>query len=734
MKRFVLLIFCVVVLQNVGRAQSPGMLPFDRHPLLIKILEWQDSRRVDSLILALKDSSALVRAKSIYALASVQESTTATVLVPFLSDSLPQIRREAAFAIGQIAYHHNFRGDAETLERALITQWDKEDDAAAKRNIAEALGKCGSQSTIIKFTNSEELRKPTTAKSLIAAVVLAVARIGLKNVMVPTINAFCFEVLRRPTTEKDAEIGFAATYFFARAPIERWRSYADALAIISSAKKFPPEVFINIARALGKTKNPSYLDDLKKIAKSTDWRVRVESARALGALPVTNSTISVLMSLLPDKVAHVRLSVLEQLAKSAPALDEKSLSTLKNTVNQKNLDPRELGQILKVIAGKEPSWVWKNKERFLPEGTMDAHPLLQISMVEAVSLSPELDAFKYVRSKISLMIQLLTQPITTSSATTSAQMQKNERGILLRNGVLVGITALQAIHRIWLQDSKKPNYDSSQTAKHFYLLEQSLNTSDAAVITTSADLLADSAFAPMNVTGVLLQRLSSLYAPRDVEAMQSIIGGLAKLKATEALPVLVPLLQDSVEALAQSAAAAIEEIQQSRPALQGNKPVLRQISPDSLRKTWNNSVFQITTKQGSIIIALDVEEAPLTAMNFYTLAQKGLFNGIPFHRVVSNFVVQGGDIEREDGWGGPGYAIRSEFTHSRFDRGIIGMASAGKDTEGCQYFFMHSYAPHLDGRYTAFAHVVKGMDVVDKLLPFDAVESVTLTTMPKSNK
>ncbi len=89
--------------------------------------------------------------------------------------------------------------------------------------------------------------------------------------------------------------------------------------------------------------------------------------------------------------------------------------------------------------------------------------------------------------------------------------------------------------------------------------------------------------------------------------------------------------------------------------------------------------------------------------------------------MVPGFVIQGGDVGRGDGWGGPGFAIRSELTRISFDRGVLGMASAGKDTEGSQYFVTHGMQPHLDGRYTAFGRVVSGMQVVDAIQRGDRV-------------
>lgn len=98
-----------------------------------------------------------------------------------------------------------------------------------------------------------------------------------------------------------------------------------------------------------------------------------------------------------------------------------------------------------------------------------------------------------------------------------------------------------------------------------------------------------------------------------------------------------------------------------------------------------------------------------------------MYNGVPFHRVVPNFVIQGGDVESGDGFGGPDFVIPNEPSEHGFVRGAAGIASAGKDTEGSQYFFMIDGAPHLDGGYTVFGQVVEGMDVVDRIRVGDRV-------------
>src|SRR5690606_11045699 len=102
------------------------------------------------------------------------------------------------------------------------------------------------------------------------------------------------------------------------------------------------------------------------------------------------------------------------------------------------------------------------------------------------------------------------------------------------------------------------------------------------------------------------------------------------------------------------------------------------------------------------------------------LAQKNYFDNKSIHRVVPNFVIQGG-CKRGDGWGSENYSIRSEFSMLRYKTGSVGLASTGKDTEGTQWFITHSATPHLDGRYTIFAEVVDGLPVVDYIEVGDKV-------------
>jgi peptidyl-prolyl cis-trans isomerase B (cyclophilin B) len=111
--------------------------------------------------------------------------------------------------------------------------------------------------------------------------------------------------------------------------------------------------------------------------------------------------------------------------------------------------------------------------------------------------------------------------------------------------------------------------------------------------------------------------------------------------------------------------------------------------------------------------------------SFVQLAQSGFYNGLTFHRVVPNFVAQTG-CPIGNGWGHPGYRLRCEINRLRYERGIVGMAHSGKDTGGSQFFITHSRQPHLDGRYTIFARVIEGMDVVDSIRVDDRIQRIEI--------
>lgn len=147
------------------------------------------------------------------------------------------------------------------------------------------------------------------------------------------------------------------------------------------------------------------------------------------------------------------------------------------------------------------------------------------------------------------------------------------------------------------------------------------------------------------------------------------------------------------------------------------------------------NMVKITMENGKeITLELDASAAPITVENFTKLVNEGYYDGLTFHRVIAGFMVQGGCPDGT-GMGGPGYGIKGEFKQNgvnnpiRHLRGVISMARSGMpDSAGSQFFIVHQDAPHLDGSYAAFGHVVDGMDVVDEI----AASPIGRGDMPKT--
>ena len=151
-------------------------------------------------------------------------------------------------------------------------------------------------------------------------------------------------------------------------------------------------------------------------------------------------------------------------------------------------------------------------------------------------------------------------------------------------------------------------------------------------------------------------------------------------------------------------------------------PPEMQIDPDTTYRAT------ITTPRGDIVLDLHPQHAPKTVNNFVALTKDGFYDGLTFHRVISNFMIQGGD-PTGSGSGGPGYRFEDEtqdnpLTH---ETGVISMANAGPNTNGSQFFITHAPQPHLDGRHTVFGKVVQGQDVVDAIQQGDTMDSVTVS-------
>jgi peptidyl-prolyl cis-trans isomerase B (cyclophilin B) len=137
-------------------------------------------------------------------------------------------------------------------------------------------------------------------------------------------------------------------------------------------------------------------------------------------------------------------------------------------------------------------------------------------------------------------------------------------------------------------------------------------------------------------------------------------------------------------------------------------------------------IAHFDTDRGPIRIALYPDKAPLTVANFVNLAQRGFYNGLNFHRVINDFMVQGG-CPQGTGTGGPGYKFEDEANNGvGHERGVLSMANAGPNTNGSQFFITHVATPWLNGKHTVFGKVVEGMDVVDSIKQGDQIKTLKI--------
>jgi cyclophilin family peptidyl-prolyl cis-trans isomerase/HEAT repeat protein len=224
------------------------------------------------------------------------------------------------------------------------------------------------------------------------------------------------------------------------------------------------------------------------------------------------------------------------------------------------------------------------------------------------------------------------------------------------------------------------------------IFRKAIESGDAAMMTIAAEAIGSPElnFTKQQVDPrFLMAARDKLLLPRDIEtyqAVQQAINYLAGQPLPGSMPKMkyTPLIWDKVNAISTTQKVKFE------------------------------------TNKGDIVMQLMVEQAPASVLSFLSLIEEGYYTNKVFHRVVPNFVVQGG-CPRGDGYGGHEWALRSELPPAHYGEGYVGLASAGRDTESSQWFITHTAAPHLDGRYTIFARVVSGMDIVNELEIGDSI-------------
>jgi peptidylprolyl isomerase len=671
---------------DAGRP-ADGLL---ERPVLQALVDAQVERDGEALIRALGDSDATVRARAAFALASVQDGGAVPALLGLLGDPDPRVRADAAFAVGQTA--------DSTVAGRLLEALGSESQPAVRRALMEAMGKTGDLASLRRLAAFEVVPEETGALGL------ALGRYGLRGIHAPEAVQRLAALLPSdldgalaPAAEAAAAAD-AAWYFGRVQDTTAWAIVADDLRraldaqLLAQAARDPaagPTAALPLLVAVGRLADPRDDERLIDWAEGAlDWRARVNAVRSLAGRTDRDPVRTALMEAMRDPSLHVALEA----ALALSAADTLPLDT-QRTISQRFLTNPLPWQ---VSAGLGPAMV--------KSGGVGAVLLVLTGITGDRAVDNH-----------ALRAELL-EALGIDDAHPSWLLLRYEAG---SEDPAVAAAAVNGLAERWRRGYRD---DEATVGEYYRIFSEALERRDLATTTAAASPLADPAFQPFGSTELLIEVYKSLVAPGDIEPMIEIVRALGGAGDPSAEPTLRATLGSPQLVLRRAAAEALTALLDRRVDVpEVDDPPDRGVDWSFLRAMGARPRLALDTGRGRIVVELDAEEAPLTVQTVLQLAQEGRYDGAPFHRVVADFVVQGGDFERGDGYGGPGFAIRSEFTRVPFERGTIGMASAGKDTEGSQYFLTHSAQPHLDGRYTAFGRVVQGMEVVDAIAEGDRV-------------
>ncbi len=671
-----------------------------------EILTFQDQRSLGDgrLLSYLTSADANLRYRAAIALANLQDSTTIAALMPLLDDSEPNVRAAAAFALGQIG--------SPTPQGSLLARLKTEAVPQVLARVLEALGKIGDEQALDEVAAYHEPREVS------GDLAISIARFALRGVKDERSVWRCFDLVgnERP------EVRWRALYAL-------WRSAPHGLIDIELAKRVEAftklaadpdvDVRMNLVILLGKLTSSDALDLLRAAQEAErgpkSWQVQVQLVRSLAAFAPANPE---LLGEFPEFLNSANDDVAIAALQALGGLPSESIQSSEDSTKIKEV-------LLRLASTKNPGAEMVRGEAFVDLGKFFPEEFVARSFLSAQDLSireksKAIEAVSLIPSgrSLSIIVNALDDP--------SARIAMTAWDVLRRVLTPLVLSKIRAGDPDWA-DAHNTLYHKTMSA---------LNRGDMAITYLVANALADTTYFGIFEASGQLDSLvlaldtaySRLSAPVDVEAMQNVLAAMGNISDARFIPTLQKALQDPDRTVATVAAAALGHITNqnySSRIPKATKPLYTDYDWDTLESLKPDQVAVLRTSRGIIRLQLLKEDAPFTVLSFVKLVRKKFYDGLVFHRVVPDFVIQGGD-PRGDGWGGPGYAIRSEFSLVGFTRGAVGIASSGKDTEGCQFFITQVPTPHLDGRYTVFAKVIEGQDVVDKIQVGDTITEIVL--------
>ncbi len=627
-----------------------------------RVLDAEDHRRADdpALTEALGTHRPALKSQALLALGRIGNAASVDVVKPFLKDPLAALREDAAFALGLIG------GDAATA--ALVDAETSEPNANARRQIYLALGRVGEAQIVLPVLQKGlAFDKGKINAGAAQGLGLLFNRSDATIVVAP-------EVLDSLTqlAQKGGDEALSAAFALSRYPAAWTEAQREAVtAALTAAQNAEAQALL--CRVMAKLKDIPARDALIAVRDSRDYGIRSEAARALGAFPADEVTLAALADALQDsehQVVEQALESLVRLGAQAGSLAN-AVSDLATTENSSWIR----GSALQTLAAIDKEVARPVLEEQLTDGPTDAVP----------SALRGLSTYGDAESLALILPYLQSEDLAIASA--AAEGIASFPDDLLAGAAKAPLLAALERHDLALT----------------YL------------VADVAGRLAWTDFAPA------LAESYKVFRADDIEGKVAVLGSLAKVGNADQLTVIEGALAEDDRAVVAAAAEAYQKITgtdvsdriPTASRVTAVTPLLHDVRQAARAKV------RIETTKGVIVLKM-LPDAPLVAYNFVKLAKAGFYDGKTFHRVVPHFVIQGGD-PRGDGYGGPGYLIRDAASTRSHTRGTVGMASAGKDTAGSQFFINHAPNLHLDGNYTIFATTLRGLDVVDRIEVGDRV-------------
>ncbi len=678
------LLFCFLLFS--AQLTTVFAQPFWQNSDMRAIKAAADQRNVAAL-LSYFDKSDALDAFALYVLVSVQSDSALPVILRKLSSPSSHVREYAALALGQTL---RLSSNSAHYADSVLAFIARERSRAVRYELIIALGHFGSLDAMEKLVDlnlNDRVLKDAVAEAIARAAIrrvrsakltAAVAKLYNETKRAPMFNFSIYALARIADT--NLLMPYQSVIFEAcRAPNSETRAYAVAAA------SFLP--------------TPEALTALLNATQDRDWRVATNAIRALSRFfpDDARQIYDAALALLRSPNYHLQKETLQMLARRNMLRDaaeqrETLIATIESLLDSPS--PDLCAEALRTLAQIAPEKASLRLDEMLSQQTLTPAALDAIGILATIEQRPRLNFLSTLQT-----YAVDSQPLRATAA----------------------IRALGTIWKNFHSDTALSRSIESPliSALAHHAQSKPQNTS---AIQTLAAIFSDSLLASPKFSAPLHAALTQLSSDSDAETVMALLEALAKLQGKDAAPTIAQYLTDSQLSVRKKAAELHARLTgQHLPIIS----TLSDVSPDwtFFQRFSKNPIAIIETSKGRITVELFIQEAPFTVQNFVKLAEQHFFDGLTFHRVVSNFVIQGGD-PKGDGSGGPPYSIRSEFTRRRFERGIIGMASAGKDTEGSQFFIMHSHHPHLDGRYTAFGLVKHGFETLDRIEIGDKILSV----------